>query len=433
MANRVYTDREACLRCFDENELVFDENEKYLTRMKSTQIHLPDELYGELLRNVSESQEVFFMYIKQRIIMYEPRVRYNPHNDVVGLDEKIYGLTLSPNLKSFLREASSVGYSCLNEQNMLQNLVEFDSEQTAYVILYDKIERTMGQFDIISLIHFEKHEADFEPPQSFNKSKRKLLKHGQGIQGSQESSPSYSSDPKPLHLPLKFSQSKHELRQENTSLTLNKQSDAVDRCEKAVISVILTPRNYLSATDFYRQLIFCYISNITRYFCIVLYIGPLVDRQELVLYEFNIPTKITDFIKSFSKELVYLEPIEQKDTIFEVSLTVNKTNAMNSSNQSNGMIQPNILDLNQLEMMFRQVLGSKLQAVADLKSYFRYYISDCIGVKNHLNDKKHRYERYTAKKAAKKENRLRRKLCNESQPKQSDYSGQSVIANASSN
>jgi hypothetical protein len=156
---------------------------------------------------------------------------------------------------------------------------------------------------------------------------------------------------------------------------------------------------------------------VSRFYFLVYHVGPLVEKQQIVLYEYKPPKELVNLVKLYKKANKQhtnspgntdnvTEPKEENE--FIVSPTVYKSSLLGSANKS--LPESNDLDLSLLETEFRKVKGHYIHKVTPLRDYFRYMVYDCAGVKDHQKDKKSRYERYMAKKEVKREMRKKKAM-----------------------
>ena len=542
MASRTLSDQEVCLKCVDENEVIYDENQHHLRRVSTSQLDCKEEQFKEILTNLQQCQNIFSYYVKQLVIINEPRVRFRPDNDVAGLQMKIEETSLSTHLKTCLKTVGKVAYKLMKDAFLLENLVEFDSERHANADIFGKKqEKFVGYMDMMSLIDTEKtnrkeddlpttnekrlhkdmkqsinpiaktnRKEDDHPinnekelykdmKQSINpivKTNRKenenpitnekelnkdmkqdhqnelnkdmkpsvnpiahrlaktQLSFGQSVSnkikplrkkvskgeiddedakeaemlGSQvkkngkklnrqtnvqesmedckesESKP-MKSESKPIHKPMKSENKpmKSENKpMESESKGMKTESRAIQKpmkseikpmqteykpmeseskemvkrgvdmeTRRAVVTFVLTARISVSAVEVFKQLLYLHMLPESQLYLLVCHVGPLNEDQELVLYQ-------------------YLPD----ESLVKACQTTDASGCLNLEN---------------LESVFRTVYGRKLQKLADLKEYFKYYIYDCPGVKDHNKDNKDRLERYRKKKKEKKEKRRQKK------------------------
>ena len=157
MASRTFSDHEVCLKCVDENEVIYDENQHHLRRVSTSRLDCKEEHFKEMLTNLQLCQNIFSYYVKQLVIINEPRVRFRPDNDVTGLQMKIEETSLSSDLKTCLMTMGKVAYKLMKDAFLLENLVEFDSERHANADIFGKKqEKFVGYMDMMSLIDIEK-------------------------------------------------------------------------------------------------------------------------------------------------------------------------------------------------------------------------------------------------------------------------------------
>ena len=143
-----------------------------------------------------------------------------------------------------------------------------------------------------------------------------------------------------------------------------------DIYNRAIVTFLLTPRISVNAVQVFRQLLFLHMLPRSTSYLLVCHIGPLNEDQEIVLYKFKPNETLIDACKADDN---------------------------------------NILDLHKLEKTFRAVTGQRLQKLADFKEYFKYYIYDCPGVKDHAKDNIDRLERYLKKKKEKRDRKKQEK------------------------
>ena len=476
MASRTLSDQEVCLKCVDENIVIYDENQHHLRRVSTSQLDCKEEHFKEMLTNLQLCQNIFSYYVKQLVIINEPRVRFRPDNDVAGLQMKIEETNLSSHLKSCLKTIGKVAYKLMKEAFLLENLVEFDSDRHANADIFGKkLEKFVGYMDMMSLIDIEKtniKEDDIPTPdekrlhkdmkQSINpiaktnrkeddspinngkdldkdmkpsvnpiahrmaktqlsfghsasnrvkpprknvskceiddedateaeglgsqvKKNGKKLNRQTNVQESMEDCMDSESKPmksenkliesenkpmktesKAIHKPMK---SEYKPMESESKGMVNRGVDMETR--RAVVTFVLTARISVSAVEVFKQLLYLHMLPESQLYLLVCHVGPLNEDQELVLYQ-------------------YLPD--------ESLVTACQTTDVSGC-----------LSLENLESVFRTVYGRKLQKLADLKEYFKYYIYDCPGVKDHNKDNKDRLERYRKKKKEKKEKRRQKK------------------------
>lgn len=425
----VLSDLEVCLKCVDANEVIYDDNERYLKRISSSSLDCKEEYFREILTNLQTCQEVCLNFLKQVVIIKEPRVRFKPQNDVSSLQKKIEETHLSPEAKTCLRDVSKVGYNLLKKTGLINNLVEFDSERHATVDLFGKkVEKVVGSMDILSLTDTKTAENLSTEDKTRDKEKKSEVKESKFLQESEDSAADkrkhaqtevaakkdfnvtksastgkYQSKEKifsKLKRQNKVQESRDTLKRrgnktevqesmdrlnafENTTEIKEESENILNVCEittefnpeqenfeRVIITFILTPRISVNAVHIFKKLLYLYMLPGSYFYLLVCHIGPLNEEQEMVLYQFVPDEKLIDICKEYGTKC---------------------------------------LDLQKLEEVFRTVHGRKLQKLADLKDYFKYYIYDCPGVKDHAKDNRDRLERYLRKKAVKKERKKKNK------------------------
>lgn len=409
MAEKVYTDTELCLKCFDENEVLYDDNTgKYMQKIHSTVLDCPQHLYPEVLRNLEQCKQVVFMSIKQRTIMNESRVRFYARNDIAGLQAKIADVCLSKECRDYLRDISLVGYQMLKDEHFFNYLVEFDTERLANVQVFGKKVKLIGYFDMLALMDEMPRSTSKSPPTKVQYPSRKKLTKDDAMEDVQTDSNFQDID-------------EITVSDTNSEFTVTSRS-----LGKAVLTVIVTARNHINATDVFRQIVFSYLQTVSKFYFLVFHIGPLTEKQEVVLYEYKPPKSIMKLVKSFQTHAEQNKPTEPKEnqeakfTEFIVSQTVKTSKFLTGSlsEESQEISESHDLDVSQLETEFRKVKGRYLKQVSPLRDYFRYMVYDCPGVKDHERDKKARYDRYTVKRERKREQKKRTKA--EKEAKYSD-------------
>ena len=435
-------DLEVTLKCVDANEVIYDEKEKYLHKISSTTLNCQEDLFKEILTNLQTSQDVYWNFLKQLVIIKEPRVRFKPHNDVSGLQQKIEEISLSLDVKTYLRDVAKTGYKLIKEVGLLNNLVEFDVERHATVDVFGKkLGKVVGCMDMVSLVdkemfekvktdnktvharehlgketqdldkkkldqrqHLEKETKDTDkkiktkhrkpsklPELSREDTRYNILNNEEVTDEKKDDESSitrkYSPNEKKLSK-LQRQKKVHELKDNAKShgsksevhaskdkFTVsenNTEDNAAEQVisDRAIVTFVLNPRISVNAVQVFRQLLFLHMLPGSHIYLLVIHIGPLNEDQEMVLYKF-IPCE------------TLIDACKGTDT--------------------------NILDLNKLEESFRTVTGQRLQKLADLKEYFKYYIYDCPGVKDHAKDNMDRLERYLRKKKEKKDRKKQEK------------------------
>ena len=501
MASRTRSDQEVCLKCVDENEVIYDENQHHLRRVSTSKLDCQEEQFKEMLTNLQLCQNIFSYYVKQLVIINEPRVRFRPHNDVAGLQMKIEETSLSSRLKTCLKTMGKVAYKLMRDAFLLENLVEFDSERQANADIFGKKkEKFVGYMDMMSLIDIQKtyikvdgirtpdekrlhkdmkqsinpiaktnkkeddHQItnekeinkDMKPSVnpvahrlaktqlSFGQSVsnrvkplRKMASKGEiddenaieaemlgsqvkkngkklnrqtNVQESRDNCEESGSKPmktesKAIHKPMKsenkpMKSDNKPMESENKPMkSKNKPMESENKpmksenkpmeseskgmvrrgvdmeTRRAVVTFVLTARISVSAVEVFKQLLYLHMLPESQLYLLVCHVGPLNEDQELILYQ-------------------YLPD----ESLVTACQTTDASGCLNLEN---------------LESVFRTVYGRKLQKLADLKEYFRYYIYDCPGVKDHNKDNKDRLERYRKKKKEKKERRRQKKEENE--------------------
>ena len=487
-------DQEVCLKCVDENEVIYDENQHHLRRVSTSQLDCKEEQFKEMLTNLQQCQNIFSYYVKQLVIINEPRVRFRPDNDVAGLQMKIEETSLSTHLKTCLKTMGKAAYKLMKDAFLLENLVEFDSERHANADIFGKKqERFVGYMDMMSLIDIEKttikvndlptttekrihkdmklsinpiskttrkeddrpinneKELDKDMKQSINpigKTNRKEneypitnekelnndMKQDHQNKLSEDMKPSVNpiahrlaktqlsfghsmsnkvkpprknvskgaiDDEDALEAEMLGSQVKMNGKKLNRQTNVQESKDDPKESEskpkpmksenkpmeseskgmvkrgvdmetrRAVVTFVLTARISVSAVEVFKQLLYLHMLPESQLYLLVCHVGPLNEDEELILYQ-------------------YLPD----ESLVTACQTTDASGCLNLEN---------------LELVFREVYGRKLQKLADLKEYFKYYIYDCPGVKDHNKDNKDRLERYRKKKKEKKENRRQTK------------------------
>lgn len=393
MAEKEYTDTEICMKCVDENEILFDESSKYVEEIFSILFDCSENLYHDMMRNLTGCKDILLMSLKQRIIMNESRVRFFARNDIAGLQAKIADINLDKECKNYLRDISSHGYKILKENHLCANLVEFDAEQSAKICIFGRKGNMIGKPDLLALI--DKQLGKKAPKNSTKNVYKNCFKVVDRATNSKTEDKAKDAD------------------RETDSKT--KDIDQVSETEKdmgslrkVAVTVAVTARNYVSVSDIFRQLLFMYLLDISQFFLLVYHIGPLVETQKVVLYEYLPPKDIVKLVKSFQgidrtgkcEQEIKINP---KTDEFVVSQTVQKSFVLGPPELLEDHTRSHGLDVSQLETEFRKVKGKHLQQSSPLKDYFWYMVHDCPGVKDHQRDNKARFDRYIAKCERKKE------------------------------
>lgn len=397
MAEKDYTDTEIALKCIDKNEALYDTEEKYLRRLKSCQIKLPEASTAEVLKNIDKCQQALLMCLKQRVIENESTVRFSPRNDLEGMQRQLHDLRLSDETRSSLCEMSGVGYQCLKDEQLFDLLVQFDAERLGKVFAFDKTVKMAAQFDMLALIDDNKI-----PVVDKKRVKEVAKRRNRGKQESNQISGVKAELDEKDHCVAEEEQSVSEATYSSKSLG------------RAAITVVLTGRNQIPALDLYRQLLFSYVHTLSKFYVLAFHVGPLVETQEIVFYEYSVPKPLVMWIKKVKRgehvtcktEKMESQPLEP---IFEVSLTVRKTKVLGSIHELGERSKVTCLDIGELEAKFRAIKGRQLQQLSPLRDYFRYLVTDCPGVRDHLADKKSVYERSILKKEEKKRRKRKEK------------------------
>ena len=378
------TDTDICLKCVDVNEVIYDEKEKYLKKVSSASLDCKEELFREILTNLEVCQEVCFSFIKQLVIIKEPRVRFKLANDVTGLQTKIEKKNLSVNLKTCLREICKEAYSMVKEKGLFNNLVEFDGERYATVDMFGKTQEKMAAFmDMMTLIDSSDTDKKLTDKQACIKMLEKdtdkkiklyTTKHQvsdiQSMTDAQVEETSINKGKGKKQNKLEKQKRVHESKDILKTGHSQSEEDIVTQqiSDRAIVTFVLTPRISVNAVQVFKQLLYLHMLGGSQLYLLVCHVGPLNEEQELVLYQYIPDQALLDVCQA-----------------------------------------PGCLDLAKLENVFRDVHGQRLQKLADLKEYFKYYIYDCPGVKDHAKDNKDRLERYLMKREQKKENKRKRK------------------------
>ena len=455
MTAEALNDTEVSLKCVDVNEVIYDEKEKYLHKTSSSILDSKEELFREIVTNLEACQDICWNFLRQLVIIKEPRVRFKPHSDVSWLQKKIEETSLSLDVKTYFRDVAKMGYKILKDAGLLKNLVEFEVERHATVDLFGKkLQKVAGNIDMVSLIeidvsqtvktdnkipvdkqelaeakqgfekkvaHQRKHLDNKTPDQKVHleTTKQDIKKKSKTIHRKPSKLPELSREdtkynildieevkeekkhvessytkkhpPKDLKLrklqrqkemheskdSFKSCESNSEEKKFNANLTVcgnitedNLKAIAQGISDRAIVTFLLTPRLSVNAVQVFRQLLFLHMLPGSLVYLFVCHIGPLNEDQEMVLYKFKPSETLVNACKG-------------DDT--------------------------NVLDLSKLEETFRAVTGQRLQKLADFKEYFKYYIYDCPGVKNHAKDNTDRLERYLRKKKEKRERKRKEK------------------------
>lgn len=394
MAKKLLTDTDICLKCVDENEIISDTGEVYLKRIKDADLDCPEEMFEEILRNIEICEQVLFMSIKQKTILNETRVRFDAKNGVAEMQEKIFASKLSKDCRDYLRYASQPGYECLKVNKFFQHMVEFDAERLCKVAVHGKNTKMVCYFDIIVLMD-EKPRHDPKSTEMLKNKKTSRKQAASRYKNVNEKSENIHGN-------------------EKTAAKDKKVNEKSKNLDKVVVSVILTGRRYVNALDIFRQIIYSKILNATYFYLLVYHIGPLVEKQEIVLYEYVIPQEIQKALKSTNETngIVKQEPDYDKPMFipFTVSQTVHKSAFLHAENSDVNEIEGLCdFDVSQLESEFRKVKDHNVYQASAMREYFRYLVYDTPGVKDHKKDAKARYERYINKKRQKKERKKKDK------------------------
>ena len=394
---RIFTDTEICLKSVDEYEVLYDERQEHLLRKLSTKISFLDN--PEAFKNLQKCQEVLLMCIKQRVILNEPVVRFHHKNDIGDLQAKIVEVGLSNEVNAAIRDISKVGYEILKDANILDILVEFDAERFANIVAFGKTLKIGGYFDMLALV--DDSEVKQKVKLREQKKKRKPK--------SSKSRLSYSSGKQQTKSDSNFEDIDSDELDE--VVTVSEDTISSRNLGRAAVTVVMTARNQVPAKDIYRQLLFSHLHTLSKFYILAFHIGPLVEKQAVVLYEYNIPKALHKLVKSKKHcegaDSKQTEEVSTPAEEFYVSLTVQKTCQLGPSNSET--TDTKHLNLHQLEDEFRGYYGRQLQQLAPFKDYFRYVVYDCPGIKDHRVDNKARYERYMAKREIKKNERRKKK------------------------
>lgn len=396
MEGKVYSDTEICLKCVDEDEVLYDEKRENLTKASSAKLTFTDN--PEIFKNMEKCQEVMVMCIKQRVLLNEPVVRFHHKKDVADLQAKISEIGLSKESFEAIRDASYTGYKVLKDYGDLDILVEFDAERLANVVAFGKTVKMAGFFHMLAMVDelglkTRVKVKDKKGQQEKSRSKPKLKKSHSSCKMSSSDSNFEDVD-------------SEDLEEEKTVSEATISSKNIGR---AAVTVVFTARKQVPAMEIYRQLLFSHLHTLSTFHILVFHVGPLVDRQEVVLYEYKIPKQLQKLLKINKQndtkvEQRHEEKQENKNEVeeFQVSLTVKKSETLGTSTARIIYTDIGLLDINLLETEFRQFYGRQLQQLSPFKDYFRYLVYDCPGIKDHRKDNKERYERYLAKKEQKK-------------------------------
>ena len=390
------TDHDICLKCVDENEVIYDEKEIHLQRLSTAPLDCKEELFKEMLINLQICQKICLYYVKQLVIIKEPRVWFKAANDVAGLQMKIEETSLSLNLKTYLKDISKAAYKLMKEAFLLDNLVELDGERHASADIFGKKQvNLVGFMDMITLMDFHMASRKEDEIQT---STRKQINKQKNISGNADNYKQRTeskmetfkdkevdnneTDKQAKTQTIKTDQVQQQQKKLNklkrqTKVQESKDSskdgeskskekkEAFKETSRAIVTFVLTARISVSAVQIFKQLLFLHMLPESQLYLFVCHIGPLNEDQELVLYQY-----IPD------------------ESLVKACQTTDTSGCLNLEN---------------LELVFRTIYGRKLQKLADLKEYFKYYIYDCPGVKDHNKDNRNRLERYLKKKQVKKE------------------------------
>jgi hypothetical protein len=385
---------------------LYDENGKYLDRITSTKLDCPDIHYQHILRNLPECNAIFLMSLKQRIIMNESGVRFNARKDIAGMQAKIAEIDVPTDSKMYLRDVSARAYQILKLYNFFDYLVEFDAERSANVRIFGKRAKVVGSFDMLAIM--DDKPLVIPKPQEI-KQKPRIKREMKNNKADDASNFNNNDDVDDI----------------SSTDTISEDIISSKSLGKAALTVIVTARNNVSTLDIFKQFLYMYIQNLSRFFLLVVHVGPLVEKEEIVLYEYKPPRSLLKIIKSFrnAREKSQKEEISKPQTEtdkldrescnyienieFVVSQTVQKSNVLGPQQKLEEATKTNDLDLSQLEAEFRKVKGHHLQKVAPLRDYFRYMVYDCPGVKDHQKDNRDRFERYTFKRERKREEKIK--------------------------
>lgn len=398
MGEMVYSDTDICLKCVDIDEVLYDEKGEFLDRIASSKLSFPG--FEEVFRNLDKCQDVLLMCIKQRILLNEPVVRFHHKKDIADLQQTIHDKELSQEVNKVLQDTSLVGYKILKEANILDVLVEFDAERLANVVVFGKTLKMAGFFDMLAMVD-----------ESIGKGRILDRKNTKQTTKDIKAKAKNSNSKKNKMDPCKSDSIFEDIDSEDLDEIQPKTESILSSGSfgRAVVTVVLTARNYIPALDMYRQLLFSHLHTLSKFYLLVFHVGPLVEKQEVILYEYKIPKQIHKLLKK-SKNVQQTEvktdaQNENVDEDFQVCLTVKKTKFLGPASSEPHIVDTQHLNVNLLENEFRKFYGRRLQQLSPFKDYFRYIVYDCPGIKDHYKDKKARYERYVAKKERRREER----------------------------
>jgi len=428
MDKKILDDRQVCLKCLDENEVLYDDDERYLKKLYEVKTSLKVESVKEVYHNVQKSREIILMNLKQRIILTEKTVRFNKNNDVPGLESKIQGSGLTTGSLQALKETCEAGYQCLKQCRLLESLVEFDSERSRDLVVFRTPVEMVAKFDMVVLVDENNSGKTGHSKKNTHINVSKDIRNGKKPKQKCDMKNSNDQDSVEEKVASKRRNYSKKVKGQNMeSATENAIADDLTMSEptfssyslgRATITAVFAPRGKIPAVDIYRQLLFVYTHNLAKFYLLVFHIGPLVETEKVVLYEYQAPKDLIRWVKCFKKKQTETrissnhDKKENKSAVkettldlkpFHVCLTVKKTTTLGPEAPKDIAFPATIMDVNEMESKFREIKGRRLQQMTELSDYFRYLFTDLPGLKNHMEDKKARYERYVMKKERKRE------------------------------
>ncbi|KAK3608619.1 hypothetical protein CHS0354_042617 [Potamilus streckersoni] len=355
-----------CEKHFHRNEVLIDEEQNYLERLNSKVTTCPEELSKELMTKHQLCRDVFHIYMRKWIMSDGPPVHYMPCNTLLGLKAQLKEIQLTDEMKTFMKELSAEGHKLLKECKFLEEGVELDAERCGVALDGDIKIRIMGMFDCLCL---REKDLEREREKNYRQWKRRqrtgsdLSKQDHLLVKSWNSKDMELLKDNDLSDTMKMSKklcatkiTEEKILSDNENVTSNEKAQY-----SAFISFIITPRAYVPVSDIFKQLILHQLHSVSGLFLLVGHLGPLVEKQELILYEYCLPSSLK------------------------------------------ALITDNDLNINNLAITFRRIKGRQLQQLTDIKDYLRYLVYDFPGVSETQQERSERHRQHKKKKFKEKE------------------------------
>lgn len=211
----------------DKNEAMFDYDEKFLygKAVYDLEKECHESLFTELMDKTELCQHIFNIYVQQRILINQPRIRFKPGNNLTELHSQCDLSDLSKDMKDFIRIASLACYKLLDDQDLVSYFVELDSERVIRLIFKQKRTNFQGISNFVCLQNSE---------------------------------------------------------------TLNGCSRLERGVTSTMVNYMFVLRNQMPATQIFKQCLLRTMHQVDTIYLIVCHLGPIVAKQEMVLYQYTI-------------------------------------------------------------------------------------------------------------------------------------------------